>query len=745
MQSILGTLLLYEKQVGGQDARQLQSAIRHFLLTGWGFPLPSKRSTQQDMKNAEYVLAQLPVEKLYDWETAIEEGFELVGKIDKQRSAPRTHVRKFVTWCIESGILVDPTNHERVVKTAPAVRRDLGHRPRTRRKPAELSRYRLREEEINPSLRAEMEEFLKFLTAYYYKKRRKKKVRLSTGEMHLKTLRKIFGWLHQERGVQLQDLCFALISCPVDLKDENAADAAADLFRELLTNFAIFLLERGNHPSSVVRVLTHLSRFIQFQYLGRYADKHGNDIPVMQVLRELIEFYESCAEDELDPLLIEMKWVDLPDVIQKITLRTFEFTEFRTHQKAKRPTTAIANSFQESIMWGSMTLNPPRRPGEWRNCKVALACELNERPANLEADAWIWPLPPSRRSKEEISYSYLTRQYVYVDPVTQEKFGSYLGTIPPSDRQLERIPLWFKDTPKQAAKSGDSHKYQKVLVMDRRVYRDKNFYDFIEAYLMGYWRDRYGNWISVGNSMECPGLGFQFYELRSTLAEKGLDTAPEEELEEEEAELLLDLEADEDDREEEESFDKVEQGLFLDLDDEEDEETLLELETEEKQARNLLQEEPLSSNRKVPSCPWGWLFVGIRIGKPFREGDFGGKFARVAYRLTGQFLTPHLIRSIYAVYILETIGDRATLLSLAHCMGHKLETLEKIYDKRRPHEKTRLIEVAVTQHLDRICAGQPMKLKMPEEGGVKLSFDTLKEAIEQLSPKERKMLLQCFT
>lgn len=153
---------------GEQDFRQLKSAIRHFLLSGWGFPLPAKRSTQQDMENAEYALSQLPIEKLYDWETLIEQGFELTEKLEKHRSAPRSHVRKFVSWCIESGILIDPVHHEQTPRSAPAIPRGFGARPKMRRNPVDLSAYSLKEKQINPSLNERMQKFFNFLTTDHY-------------------------------------------------------------------------------------------------------------------------------------------------------------------------------------------------------------------------------------------------------------------------------------------------------------------------------------------------------------------------------------------------------------------------------------------------------------------------------------------------------------------------------------------------------------------------------------------------
>ncbi|MBD2234899.1 hypothetical protein [Phormidium tenue] len=394
----------------------------------------------------------------------------------------------------------------------------------------------------------------------------------------------------------------------------------------------------------------------------------------MKVVRELLLYYEDCADNELDPLLIELKWLDLKEVIQKVALPAFKFTESKTKDRVNRPITAIANSFQDALLWSKSSLMAPRRPGEWRTCKMAMSCDLSGKPKDLLAGEWIWPLPTDRLEEEEVKYGYLTRQYVYLDPATQEKFGTYLGSKPPSDRYLERVPLWFKDTPPQAAKSGDSHGHQQVLIMDRRVYRDKHIYDFLEAYIMGYWRDKYGNWISIGKSLEAPNSSFHFYELRSSIA---ADTTVHED-----------------------------NGPIIQ--------------------------------------PAVWLYVGARKGGQHRCGDFGGKIARIAYKLTGQFLTPHLMRSVYAVHLLETVKDRATLISLAEAMGHKIETLERIYDKRRPYQKTRLSEIEISQQLDRICAGLPVSVNAPsKDAGT--NMDLIKMAISQLSPREQDVLKQSMS
>lgn len=67
--------------------------------------------------------------------------------------------------------------------------------------------------------------------------------------------------------------------------------------------------------------------------------------------------------------------------------------------KVNRPVKAITNGFQDTLLWSKVSLMPPRRPGEWRTCKLAMSCDLSEKPKDLLAGDWIWPLPANRLEK----------------------------------------------------------------------------------------------------------------------------------------------------------------------------------------------------------------------------------------------------------------------------------------------------------------------------------------------------------
>jgi hypothetical protein len=390
MQSLLGTLNYYENELGaaGKPAfRQLDSTVRRDLMTGWGFPLPPKRATQQDIEYRRTVLAKIPLERLYSWEVDLEKGFDLLDKRESQRTPARSHIRKFYTWCIHRNILVDPAQHEQTIKKTPAF--NLKRRPKTRRKPCSLTPYALREKDLPFQLKAQIDHYIQYLTQRRVKGRQKKRIRRATGQSHQKILREILGWFHNEQGVPLADLSLDTIVTPSDLQDTQAAEAAAEYLRDWVDELALFLQQRGNSAMSIAKKISCLTRLIQYQPRGQYLDRHGNDIPVMKVARELITLYEDYGKDELDPLMLEGKWLELPDFIQKVTMATFPLTEFKTRHKHMRSPAAIADSFQNALLCSVLSLMAPRRPGEWRTCKVARACVLLEKPRDLEPGDWI--------------------------------------------------------------------------------------------------------------------------------------------------------------------------------------------------------------------------------------------------------------------------------------------------------------------------------------------------------------------
>ena len=63
--------------------------------------------------------------------------------------------------------------------------------------------------------------------------------------------------------------------------------------------------------------------------------------------------------------------------------------------------------------------------------------------------------------------------------------------------------------------------------------------------------------------------------------------------------------------------------------------------------------------------------------------------------MTGQRLTPHLLRDVYATHFWDQGATDAEISSLAYAMGHSPKTLRETYDRRHPQEKHRPIQEAV--------------------------------------------------
>ncbi len=94
------------------------------------------------------------------------------------------------------------------------------------------------------------------------------------------------------------------------------------------------------------------------------------------------------------------------------------------------------------------------------------------------------------------------------------------------------------------------------------------------------------------------------------------------------------------------------------------------------------------------------LFTRPCNHNPFDRVQFSGTIRDISHRLTGQCLTPHLLRDIYATYFLDQSYTEDRIRSLAYAMGHSVETLRKAYDRRRPQQKNRPIEEVMVDVLN---------------------------------------------
>lgn len=116
--------------------------------------------------------------------------------------------------------------------------------------------------------------------------------------------------------------------------------------------------------------------------------------------------------------------------------------------------------------------------------------------------------------------------------------------------------------------------------------------------------------------------------------------------------------------------------------------------------------------------------------------DFAYVIRAAAHRLTGQLLTPHLLRNIYATWFLDNGYTEDRIESLAYAMAHSPQVLRQIYDERGSQQKSRPINEEMEILVDTFINGESLS-KVTRFGNSNLRADVEflqkdKERLEKL-------------
>lgn len=104
----------------------------------------------------------------------------------------------------------------------------------------------------------------------------------------------------------------------------------------------------------------------------------------------------------------------------------------------------------------------------------------------------------------------------------------------------------------------------------------------------------------------------------------------------------------------------------------------------------------LRAGRLEFSANHNFVFVQHN-GKPYSGEALSEHLSGVAHALTGQQVTPHLLRDIFATHFLDEGVPDSDVASLAYAMGHSQEMLRANYDRRTPSQKHRPIQSAMSK------------------------------------------------
>jgi len=121
------------------------------------------------------------------------------------------------------------------------------------------------------------------------------------------------------------------------------------------------------------------------------------------------------------------------------------------------------------------------------------------------------------------------------------------------------------------------------------------------------------------------------------------------------------------------------------------------------------------------------------------KSDFGALVTIPAHRLTGKYISPHTMRYVWATWAFQVGLTDQQKESLAYAMGHKIETLRKMYERCTPQEKRRPIEEAIDELLFKTFPSQELEthsITDPTE---------LARQLQKLTPEERQRLVQMLS
>jgi hypothetical protein len=230
---------------------------------------------------------------------------------------------------------------------------------------------------------------------------------------------------------------------------------------------------------------------VRFQHLGKTKYVNFKSIPALVEINKHIHALNKAIKNQQPIVNLEMKWLDLDKVHKQIVEPLRLECEFRANNRVYRSITAITSSFIRFISWGLLTYRPPRRQQELRELKTSLYCKIEEKPNNLAQKQFIHPLPYNRITDKYHGYLY------------KDQDGN-----------------WYQHMSPESYKTGKTYGLQNLLIPNQKFPDGKCFYDYLEAYLYGYWRDKKGNWVSAGNTTEAPSIQHKLYALRMALNPK---------------------------------------------------------------------------------------------------------------------------------------------------------------------------------------------------------------------------------
>ncbi|MBW4549228.1 MAG: hypothetical protein KME25_33205 [Symplocastrum torsivum CPER-KK1] len=644
---------LYEKHIEAtHDSKRAKNilsetrcAIMRPLLLGWGYQgkIGGSKIMPAEVQAAKEFMKTQKLEKLLDARKAQQRGFELLKRSQKSQGVYGARLNQLLIWCEQQAWWTFKRLHPAVItpdQCCPTLGKTKAFEKRslTNRR-GRYSSYTLQPQETNSNLEAELKQFYQFLTEPEWPGRVTEKISHSCADGYLSEIRLILGWFYRYQPVPQEQLSLGLLIPKLTNKElANRSDKE----------------KKGLWKPHQLKLETWLCKHLKFLREVRGSQSPRTKLSRLTALSALGKFvYHTEVEEVSD-------YADIP-VLKEIGKYTYKAREeVASWQRQKRYVANQTEKWPDAVEGKTVLttvreqiLEPLRQECRCRygNGKPrgdsALATSFQRYLAwSLLADM------PARRQEE-----YRSLKISLSCPIERPKevpLNGLYHPLPP-ERKRERLYDGTLDDNylyKTYVHKGKSYK-NGVWILDIQDYKTLEIHSpqsivvpnrqFADGTCLYDYIERYlyGWWTPGGRKNQF------FYDWWQ----------PE----------LLGC-----------------RGRWITLG------------RAEFNPRDVC---CLQDKTESDFWSWGYLFVQPKVGLPLNGSKFGALVEVPAHRLSGKYISPHTMRSIWATWAFQVGLSDQQKESLAYAMGHTLRTLKKMYERCTPNEKRRPIEEAIDELL----------------------------------------------
>lgn len=464
---------------------QTETAINKYCLPYFGFSGYQKRkATQEDIKAAVAFRQQLNIKEIPQLEVAFDDTVTKLNCSNNIRYVYSSRQRDFRSW-FEQQSSTNNYHEKSLKKDRCPTNRYLGYGSQSNLTLIKRSRkdnYGMKDEDISQSLEVQLKEFKRFRTASNYPYRLQDAVKVDVCDNQIKHLKLILGWHHNYRNIPQDSLSLETLVPLVGTKIPGypwtieTLEDVSDYVDNWLCEFMDFLVidRECQSPHTLNTMVVCVNNVAKFHFLKLGAKDDYRNIPVINLIRRRLQGIAKDISKHQSVIDLELKWLDLPDVITHIVEPLRVECQRRYASGTLRTLNAIIDSIMRYCLWGCFTYLPPRRQQEWRKAKISLSCPI-QKPDKLPPSGFIHPLPPP-------GVRHLERFFPYIYYSEEGK--------------------WLLDLPPESYKTGKTHGYQ-VIEIPNRIFEDgRCFYEYLEMWLYGFFCQPDGTLAGAGFQLD---------------------------------------------------------------------------------------------------------------------------------------------------------------------------------------------------------------------------------------------------